>query len=665
MTRQALIASTLEQRIKDIAAPLGVTSLAEAVSDGTQHFWGSYVYEVPRTLMDYAEAGSVAEDGGTRFLNHFFNPLLPPESAGYDNFFITGRPSLTWGLETTPIPEQERSLRDAREFLRQSVIASTERERKRNLARLMSSLGHVVHLIQDLGQPQHTRNDSHGVNSWLKRGYEGFVNANLGELPLGGYAPVQLGEASAYWASAAGTGLANYSNRGFVTTGTNFGGTRVGNAVVITAHPRFASPNGAGHAIDKVQITDLVFPQRPPSLIGEVWFVKTPVVDSYLGMAEENPRASTFSIFDEDLSQYGFSWTFTLNRFNFAEQRRMLAPRSVGYSAGLLNHFMRGRLRVEPPATGLYAYVDHASATGFSSIKARVTNDTPNEAMTNGTLVAAVTFHRNNCYTADLFGEFTKDAAGNLVTPCPDYRSKESSVVLSAEQSLSLASGETRELTFTFATPIPMAATDARLQLVYRGALGPNNEEAVVVGLQDIAEPTFLAVGNGTDVFELPGGYFPYTDIIANIAQPKYSIVDRNGNGVYDSPPDIDVRGADIRYEIRVGDTTLATIPALPEGRFARLAVLADPVVLSYDIVSRGAGFNLTSRYTAAAKVNQLDPVAGSYFVGTVHDLRGTRQWSSVTYTHYYPTPVLDVDAMPPSRAADALAPFAMESTAP
>jgi hypothetical protein len=209
-----------------------------------------------------------------------------------------------------------------------------------------------------------------------------------------------------------------------------------------------------------------------------------------------------------------------------------------------------------------------------------------------------------------------------------------------------------------------MAATDVRVQLVYRGGLGTQADD-VIVALKDIAEPTFLAVGNGTDVFEIPGGFFAHTDIIAGIAQAPYSIVDRNGNRVYDSPPDVDVRGADIRYEYRFGGTTLATIPALPEGRFARLAVLADPGTLPYDIVSRGAGFNQTSSYTTGTKVNQLDPSTGQLSVGTVHKLRGTRQWASVTYYRYFPTPALDLDVMPPSRVADALTPVSADVTAP
>jgi hypothetical protein len=336
----------------------------------------------------------------------------------------------------------------------------------------------------------------------------------------------------------------------------------------------------------------------------------------------------------------------------------------VGYSAGFLDRFLRGRLRIEPPPSGLYAYADHSSQANFPSLKMRVTNDTPTDAMSGGTLIAAATYHMNECYAADLSGEFREDQSGNLITPCPDYRSAGQSISLSPEQSITLASGETRELELTFTPPIPMGATDLRVQLLYRGPLGAESE-GFAIGMRDLSEPTFLAIGNGTDVFELPAGFFPHTEITANLTRPEFTIVDRNGNGVYDPPTDVDVRGGNIAYQWRFNGVQVASIPALPEGRFARLAVLANVAPIAHTITATGAGFfGQTSAYSTSAKVNQLDPDSGIFQVGTVHDLRGTRQWASVTYYRYYPTPVLDLDRMPPV-SGDGLSPLQIEISPP
>jgi hypothetical protein len=127
----------------------------------------------------------------------------------------------------------------------------------------------------------------------------------------------------------------------------------------------------------------------------------------------------------------------------------------------------------------------------------------------------------------------------------------------------------------------------------------------------------------------------------------------------------VDVAGGSIRYELRFAGATLATIPALPEGRYSRLAVLADTGPISYQIASLGAGFNQTSGYTANAKVNQLDPESGAFLVGVVHEVRGTRHWASVTYYRYYPTAQLGLEAMPPSAAAGAGDPVSLVVTPP
>jgi hypothetical protein len=75
----------------------------------------------------------------------------------------------------------------------------------------------------------------------------------------------------------------------------------------------------------------------------------------------ENLRAATYSIFDQDLAELGrqifvtntFGETelvgdkiFSVNRFNFDTMQKLLIPRAVGYSAGLINYFFRGDIEM-------------------------------------------------------------------------------------------------------------------------------------------------------------------------------------------------------------------------------------------------------------------------------------------------------------------------------
>ena len=161
----------------------------------------------------------------------------------------------------------------------------------------------------------------------------------------------------------------------------------------------------------KKQITDpdllgAVSPTQ--TLQGEIWFISTTVSDSDLpSLTAVNPKTSTFSIFDEDLSAIGSDWTFTLNTFNFREAQRLLIPRAVGYSAGLIDYFFRGTMEIMPPDEKVYGIVDHSTIhqtdplvgyVGFDTIKLKLRNTTPNEDMIGGTLVAVAKFHRNGCY---------------------------------------------------------------------------------------------------------------------------------------------------------------------------------------------------------------------------------------------------------------------------
>lgn len=356
---------------------------------------------------------------------------------------------------------------------------------------------------------------------------------------------------------------------------------------------------------------------------------------------------------------------FALNRFNFDDAHKTLIPQAVAYSAGLINYFFRGSLQIDPPALGAYAVADHATAQGFDTIKAKIKNTTASEAMNGGTLVAIAKFHRNGCYQADLSGEFTKDSAGGLVEPCPSYRSAEEYIATSAEQTLTLASGEQQEMSFTFDGYIPMDATDLYLQVVYRGILG-DESDGIAVGTADLAEPTYLTVMNATDVFYLQDTFYYYDDIIDNITQSPYSIIDSDRNGTYNGPPDVDVRGGTIDYEVYLDGGRIATIGSLPEGRFARVALLVNPPTFNVQLVSNVAGFFQVSSYQMPAKTAQRryssDTGAVVSVISPVTRLRNhTLQWNSVTSVRSYPVVIPDPETMPPSIVAEAEVPVPMQ----
>jgi hypothetical protein len=87
-------------------------------------------------------------------------------------------------------------------------------------------------------------------------------------------------------------------------------------------------------------------------------FVRAFVEDRYRPETSKvNARASTYSIFNDTLETYYNTKLYSLNRFNFEAGYPFLIPRAVGYSAGLINYFFRGKIDLVPDPTDPNAYL--------------------------------------------------------------------------------------------------------------------------------------------------------------------------------------------------------------------------------------------------------------------------------------------------------------------
>ncbi len=123
----------------------------------------------PKVAKRLLSDGAVDEDNyfpnaispPVRSVNHFYDPVhnralepcpIPP-----------CYPSPTWALEDTQtIAEQRFSFRSARLKLYHALMEETLTDRQQALGETFEDLGHVIHHIQDMAQPQHVRNDYHG-----------------------------------------------------------------------------------------------------------------------------------------------------------------------------------------------------------------------------------------------------------------------------------------------------------------------------------------------------------------------------------------------------------------------------------------------------------------------------------------------------------------------
>jgi hypothetical protein len=129
----------------------------------------------------WMKKGSVMEDeeqysfllglysGIARPQNHFYTPTEVPAGRLTDGFAGIGTwmDSFSWAWQRNvtagPSPgyQNHDSWQNARDYEYAGLTAGSKSARDQNLAHMLYSLGHVLHLNQDLSQPDHTRNDNH------------------------------------------------------------------------------------------------------------------------------------------------------------------------------------------------------------------------------------------------------------------------------------------------------------------------------------------------------------------------------------------------------------------------------------------------------------------------------------------------------------------------
>ena len=315
-----------------------------------------------RTIQRLIELGAVYEDTGidvARPRRHFYNPRtgqglnIPP--------FSINTSSPEWALaRPAEFEGQEFSYTNARQYLFDALTRPHESDRKRSFGRAFQSLGHVVHHLQDMAQPQHVRNDAHPIvlNPSLYEKWTDTIRDSLLPLAnpsiasydiLGATFTSVFNSPRSFWNTQSpganspieGKGIAEFTHNNFVSAGTNFLPTNTG----FVSFPDFPQPTPGG-IVEKRQITDpdLLGPNQP--LRGEIWFIATHGTDNFTGLPVNNPRASTFSIFSEDLKGRGVHRIVRLNRFSFQSAHQHLIPRAVAFSAGMINYFFRGKMEV-------------------------------------------------------------------------------------------------------------------------------------------------------------------------------------------------------------------------------------------------------------------------------------------------------------------------------
>ncbi len=617
------------------------------------------------------------EPGGVfqRVFGHFFNPVT---GEGLSISGISaGPPATDWALTAgatvparffvNPVAGQNRyNIPTAREAMWRALTLkkllpdgsleaiepignfanaeTNEAERKAYWATTFRAVGDVMHLVQDMGQPQHTRNDAHAGRGCVPTGpcaaghasfFESYLEARTlqsGQFRLKEgilepkvfkttgkqlvYHTYPVPKFATYRdffstneANAVGRGLANYSNRGFYSFGTNIDNT------TLLSPPR----NGVG--LTTFPVASGLVDMAGNEIEGSAFFKVGTVVDTAGGADAIGVKLSTVGIWDDALQQRSPAFSsHSLTHYNYNDQADLLVPRAVAYSAGIIDYFFRGEMQINLPDEGVYAIADYSqpnvsarSGGGFNKVKLRLTNTTPDILPSGanttavpqwiwptGKLVAVIKFRRNRCYVeGTLTGEWpSKEKAGatdDLLKACRDGSASAApspeEIVVSNPTSLSspLARGATAALSFTFSVSnvIPINAVDVQLQVIYRGMLGSalgSESDAVVVTTKDISEPTMIRISNDLD-FQANRVSVNGVCTYAAVAYPGNTPITYN-----------------MGFSVAAGDIVNTT---LKPGEFSVISTLGDkdPITVTHNQV----GLPGAASFEMRAKQSQID----------------------------------------------------------
>lgn len=328
---------------------LGLRTLRDKISDGRNEF----------EARGWIREGAQREDDTfsesfARYRNHFFDPTpSAPNNGGFTGVLIpglfSGLPAPDWALEPTPISGQIFGFKDARRYLLDALTNGTKADRDASLALTFRTIGQVIHLVQDMGQPQHTRNDAHGIPASLFERYTEQVTVRQ-RLKFDGFPVPQFSEARGFFANDQGTGLAQYTNQSFVTQGTSFrwDGSNARHSA------RYSYPTPLAD-IELTSIANENVPQALKDYCGQDPGCSMRFYSSVNNRGDVQKRAATLSIFADDLQQFNIqdpnidaSVRFSFNSLNFEAVLPNLIPRAVAYSVGMINYFFRGKIDIVP-----------------------------------------------------------------------------------------------------------------------------------------------------------------------------------------------------------------------------------------------------------------------------------------------------------------------------
>ncbi len=490
-----------------------------------------------KQIIDWFREGSYAEDvPNCRASNHFHNPLLPwNQSAMSDQPWwldiacLDWKPwysNVTWatGYLSPPPAGSKASFStlykiynwdEAREVYHRALTTALKYDREDAFVSSFETLGHILHLLQDVSVPAHVRNDftSHLIlngtislnpKNWVIQPYEHYVKIN----------PTLVATATPVFPSFANLSRltdfwdTNQYNGGNPSTSLSIGLSEFANANYFSDSTIPSNNPTTEHSFPypQVNLTNSYICEDflPGSNKPTKYLSRTSCPTGGTGTVDHFAAISFMNKADNITNSNIQTLKVWLDDNVHNTYAKELIPRAVGYSAGLLDYFFRGNIEITLPNSGVYALTSDPNQ-GFTNIKLLAKNTTANnEVMSDGSIELVVKYQPTE-------------------TGPVQYK-----VIPEANGLNSIPRDNPIELTFDLSqNQIPLTSTDIYFQVVFKGRLG-NEDGAVAVGFKDVSEPTPIDIFNNMDKICINGAWYDAGSSTA------IDLVDANHNGIAD-----------------------------------------------------------------------------------------------------------------------------------
>lgn len=310
-----------------------------------------------RSAFSWIVEGSGWEDNDPRYVNHYHNPLTNKGLTDSIDFFAQS--ALDWGITGSwYLFNNDYSWQKARDYYLNALTKTTKVERDGNFAKAFRSIGQIVHLIQDMAQPAHVRNDNHAILSagskfWERYDfYESFVYRKINPYSYSVTAFPTFGKLVDFWdgdkyidspsQQSGFYGLAEFTSYNFFSEETIFT-----EDYLMDWNP-FNDKHYFPHPRKEFTNAQLIEQIAEDGGLDRVYYIK----------GYQSERLAAYSFFwDNSRFIPTASWLYNLDDAVYKNYASILIPKAISYSAGLLNYFFRGKINMTPDQNSSGQYV--------------------------------------------------------------------------------------------------------------------------------------------------------------------------------------------------------------------------------------------------------------------------------------------------------------------